>query len=248
MFLGIISLFILSALAPLSLGGNVKTTPKESKVMDNLDYYFYNEHSSTKVSHYREYLKQDYSINVVESTEQPVVMEPLEQMLSYGPMDSAWPMQSYNNHHTGRSPYSNYDNPGIEKWRFYSSGGVDDTPVIDNNGIIYFCGAYEHLDYYLIAVYPNGTLKWRFKTDGLMSGSSPAIAEDGTLYVGSWDSKLYALNPNGTEKWKIGTGAPIASSPAIAEDGTIYVGTMDPGNSIVAVNPISNDTLVPITT
>jgi outer membrane protein assembly factor BamB len=72
----------------------------------------------------------------------------------------------------------------------------------------------------------------------LIMGSSPAIAEDGTIYIGSWDTKLYAINPNGTLKWKSkGVGGSIYSSPAIADDGTIYVGTMSSGNFIVAVNP-----------
>ncbi|MCI4463180.1 MAG: PQQ-binding-like beta-propeller repeat protein, partial [Caldisericum sp.] len=32
----------------------------------------------------------------------------------------------------------------------------------------------------------NGTLKWKFKT-GSQIESSPAIAEDGTIYMGFWD-------------------------------------------------------------
>lgn len=37
-----------------------------------------------------------------------------------------------------------------------------------------------------------GTLKWRFKT-GREVYSSPAIGQDGTIYVGSWDGNLYAI-------------------------------------------------------
>ena len=40
-----------------------------------------------------------------------------------------------------------------------------------------------------------GTLLWEFETgDGLVS--SPAIGSDGTVYVGSYDNKLYAINTN----------------------------------------------------
>ena len=155
------------------------------------------------------------------------------QSLNGSPMDSPWPMQSHDLHHTGLSPYSTASNPGIEKWKFKTGSGMDSGLVIDDDGMIYF----GDLDRYVYALYPNGTLKWRYKTGNRIT-SSPAIDEDGTIYVGSWDTVLYALYPNGTLRWKSpGTGGSIASSPAIGEDGTIYFGTLDTGNSIVAVNP-----------
>jgi len=80
----------------------------------------------------------------------------------------------------------------------------------------------------------DGTQKWAFVTGGSVS-SAPAIASDGTIYVGSCDNKLYAVNPNGTKKWAFETGDGVYSSPAIASDGTIYVGSND--NKLYAVNP-----------
>jgi len=80
----------------------------------------------------------------------------------------------------------------------------------------------------------NGTLKWKFKTDGMVQ-SSPAIGSDGTIYVGSNDDYLYALNPDGTLKWKFKTDGWIRSSPAIGSDGTIYVGSND--DYLYALNP-----------
>jgi len=47
---------------------------------------------------------------------------------------------------------------------------------------------------------PDGSLKWKFGT-GDWVRSSPAIGEDGTIYVGSNDGYLYAINPVGTLKW-----------------------------------------------
>ena len=38
----------------------------------------------------------------------------------------------------------------------------------------------------------DGTLKWKFQTGSTIE-SSPAIASDGTIYVGSWDGYLYAI-------------------------------------------------------
>ena len=96
--------------------------------------------------------------------------------ISGGPMDSAWPMQSHDTKHTGRSPYSTADNPYDEKWKFWTDGWIDDTPVIDNEGVIYFGGSHGGLGRYLYAIYPDGTLKWKYKTGGLIAGSSPAFA------------------------------------------------------------------------
>jgi len=69
-------------------------------------------------------------------------------------------------------------------------------------------------------------LKWSFET-GAWIDSSPAIATDGTIYFGSWDTDFYALNPDGSKKWIFATGGIIDSSPAIGADGTIYFGSHD---------------------
>ena len=67
--------------------------------------------------------------------------------------------------------------------------------------------------------------------------SSPAIGSDGTVYVGSWDKKLYAINgKTGVKLWEFETGKSqrgVASSPAIGPDGTVYVGSYD--NNLYAI-------------
>ena len=100
-------------------------------------------------------------------------------------------------------------------------------PAIANDGTVYI-GSF---DQYLYAIYPNGNLKWRYQTGGIVN-SSPSISNDGTVYVGSWDGYLYAIYPNGSLYWKYQAatgGARINSSPAIASDSTIYVGSEDHG-------------------
>ncbi len=67
-----------------------------------------------------------------------------------------------------------------------------------------------------------GTQEWAFGTDGIVR-SGPAVADDGTIYIGSQDGYLYAFNANGSLKWKCNTSSTIAGSPAIGSDGTIYV-------------------------
>jgi outer membrane protein assembly factor BamB len=80
----------------------------------------------------------------------------------------------------------------------------------------------------------NGKLKWSFLT-GARVVSSPAIGSDGTIFVGSFDNKLYAINSDGTDKWYFTTGSEVFSSPTIDSYGTIYVGSHD--NRLYAINP-----------
>ena len=80
----------------------------------------------------------------------------------------------------------------------------------------------------------DGTQKWAFQTEGSVS-SSPAIGDDGTVYVGSSDFNLYAINPDGTQKWAFQTEGSVSSSPAIGDDGTVYVGSAD--FNLYAINP-----------
>ena len=68
--------------------------------------------------------------------------------------------------------------------------------------------------------------KWN-RGIGSLAYSSPAIDNNGIIYIGLFDYYLYAINPDSTLKWKYKTGGTIQSSPAIAEDGTIYVGSED---------------------
>jgi len=80
----------------------------------------------------------------------------------------------------------------------------------------------------IIAMGPtsNGKRRWAYATGGPIE-SKPAIGSDGTIYVGSYDMKLYALDIKGKVKWEFPAGGKIYSSPTIGADGTIYVGSTD---------------------
>jgi outer membrane protein assembly factor BamB len=146
-----------------------------------------------------------------------------------GPMDSPWPVASHDVQHTGRSPYNTAATPFVEKWRFPGNGWMYGSPVIDNEGTIYF-GASK-----FFAVISNGTFKWKSK-DWLWIQSAPAIDETGTIYAGTADSPnfLYAFYPNGTVKWKYPTDN-IFSSPVIGDDGAIYFG--ESNGNLIALYP-----------
>jgi outer membrane protein assembly factor BamB len=116
------------------------------------------------------------------------------------------------------------------KWK-YNEGGSNEivvSPIIGNDGVVYYAsgGGYPPTGY-ITALYPNGTLKWRYQTNHVMY-SSPAIGLDGTIYCGSHDCNVYALYPNnGTLKWKFTTGNWVHGSPTIGDDGTVYIGSDD---------------------
>ncbi len=72
-----------------------------------------------------------------------------------------------------------------------------------------------------------GTLLWEFVTGEAVT-ATPAIGSNGTVFVGSYDKKLYAINgKSGVKLWEFETGFEMESSPAIGSDGTIYVGSGD---------------------
>lgn len=109
-------------------------------------------------------------------------------------------------------------------------GGVVSSPALAAKML--YIGS---LDRRVYAVNLDGFYRqWRFRAGDSIQ-SSPAIGEDGTIYIGADDGNLYALAPDGKEKWRFQTNDRIVSSPAIGPDGTIYVGSLD--GRLYAVKP-----------
>jgi outer membrane protein assembly factor BamB len=85
-------------------------------------------------------------------------------------------------------------NPGSERFIAHSS------PAVSAEGAIYFgTNIGETSGGEIIAVNPNGTERWRKRIADEWVDSSPSIAEDGTVYVGSSsmnsDSYIHAFGP-----------------------------------------------------
>jgi outer membrane protein assembly factor BamB len=153
---------------------------------------------------------------------------------------------------------------GILKWAIPTKSVFTSSAAIGADGTIYVAGTGGDLtilplcpdvivqlsNFY--ALTPTGDIKWIISLSGIVN-SSPAIASDGTIYIGTQgDLKfdrtnpcdqesifppsnanpglpsgghLYAINPNGTIKWDFHTLGVVDSSPAIGANGTIYVGS-----------------------
>ena len=115
-------------------------------------------------------------------------------------------------------------------WHYQTGYSIRGSPSLAYDGTIYV----PSFDGYLYALHSNnGTFKWRATTGPKVAGAGCAIANDGTIYVGT--EKLRAYNPNGTLKWESDVkGWVYGTVPAISSDGTIYVSG---GGCLVAVNP-----------
>ncbi len=75
-----------------------------------------------------------------------------------------------------------------------------------------------------------------FETSSKLRSVSPAVGDNGNIYVTSNTRKLYSYSPNGTKNWmfdlsKDGAVGNQESSPTVDVDGTIYVGVGQGSNS-----------------
>jgi large repetitive protein len=111
-------------------------------------------------------------------------------------------------------------------YAFYSSSaGLADSPWPKYRGGAANCGRPRQ----------DPRIAWQFDTGSNIQWSSPALADDGTVYIGSTDDSLVAVNPDGSRRWAYGTGGPIIASPSVGPDSTVYIGSQD--KKLHAVNP-----------
>ncbi len=71
-----------------------------------------------------------------------------------------------------------------------------------------------------------GGALWTFQT-GKGIFSSPVVASDGTVYIGSADRSFYAIGADGKLRWKLETGEIIDSAALLDDRGRVYFGSGD---------------------
>ncbi|MBI2415799.1 MAG: PQQ-like beta-propeller repeat protein [Candidatus Kerfeldbacteria bacterium] len=124
---------------------------------------------------------------------------------------------------------------GTEKWsKEYTN--VQGPALSANGKTLYFAGNNQ-----LVAVKTkNGKQRWAVAM-GNSTIFGPTIAEDGTIYQGSWDGYLYAINKDGTVKWQFLTGGAVSYPATLGKKGTIYLGGGDahsgPDSIVYALKP-----------
>ena len=111
-------------------------------------------------------------------------------------------------------------------WQIRTSNRLQGSVVLDTAGVLYFCDSD-----FVKAVLPEGQSKWYTQAD---CNSGPALAADGTLYVGTLSrtrgsntraSFLSAFSSEGQLKWQTEIRGIVRDAPAIASDGTIFFTT-----------------------
>jgi outer membrane protein assembly factor BamB len=139
---------------------------------------------------------------------------------------------------TGGAAYA-INSDGTQRWAAERGQSVWTTPAFGEGSESgnTFWGS---VDLYAFSLNQNGGLRWQTFTPGYVT-SSPALGSDGTVYVGSFDHRLYALDPDtGQVRWSFPTDAHIYGSPALrtgpqGQTSAIYVGSAD--GSVYALDP-----------
>lgn len=86
----------------------------------------------------------------------------------------------------------------------------------------------------VIALSPEGNLRWQVATQGELS-AAPAIGPDDTVYFGDDSRRLSALDGQGVARFSFISGAPIRGGVALRADGVVIFGALD--GVIYAVRP-----------
>ncbi|MDR3689212.1 MAG: PQQ-binding-like beta-propeller repeat protein [Fimbriimonas sp.] len=167
--------------------------------------------------------------------------------VSKGPSLSVTPWPKFRASQTNGGLSSGSGSGGSKLWA-YGSGLSTSSPVVGAKGVVYFTGQTNgpgYFPYYFNlyritdgvgkALFTGGASWGVHYTGDLLFNSTPALANDGTVYFGTWDGNLYAVSSDGSKKWAFQTGGDIDSSPAIGPDGTVYIASTD--HSLYAIDP-----------
>jgi alpha-tubulin suppressor-like RCC1 family protein/outer membrane protein assembly factor BamB len=158
---------------------------------------------------------------------------------------SAWLGAIVNVHAAPRPPitYTNRADATLSEgengylWTF-TGKGVMSSPCLSADGLTLYVASGDRRLYAIDTF--SGELKW---TNDLKLPApifaAPIVDEDGRIYVGGSDGRLYGISDQGdfgtNDLRSLSTGDRAFSTPALGEDGTIYVGSA--GNRLNAFFP-----------
>lgn len=116
---------------------------------------------------------------------------------------------------------------GSAKWYLPVPNMVLSSAAVGSDGTIYVSTTANPM---LLAIAPDGTTRWQLPLAGAQCTAPPAIAANGTVYIGMEQhdidapAPLWAVSANGNRVWEVMIDS-RPSAPAVAADGRIYVGT-----------------------
>jgi outer membrane protein assembly factor BamB/subtilisin family serine protease len=111
---------------------------------------------------------------------------------------------------------------GAQRWRF-SAGGFVTSSLALSHDTAYFA-SYDRKLYALAMA--TGTLRWTYALGDEVRASSPAVAEDGTVFIGCYDRRVHQVNGDGTLRRTFAAANWFRSSPLLA-GGKLYIGSND---------------------
>ncbi|MHA1329406.1 MAG: hypothetical protein ACTSRH_19195 [Promethearchaeota archaeon] len=98
--------------------------------------------------------------------------------------------------------------------------------AVDSDGTL-FLGTKNDENSKLFAIYPNGTIKWKYASPLRDVYSSPAIGTDGNIYFASEDRKIFAINKrDGTLNSTFYLTDDVTWSSVIIDNNMVYIGDM----------------------
>jgi outer membrane protein assembly factor BamB len=122
---------------------------------------------------------------------------------------------------------------GKTRWQLDVDGECDTAAAETPDGAIVIAAGRV-----LYGLRADGAVRFRLKLPRKIY-ASPAIADDGTIYVGAQDKKLYAVSARGAVTWSRELGGDVDCAPAIGDDGTVFAAS-DAGR-VVAFDAQGNE-------
>lgn len=117
---------------------------------------------------------------------------------------------------------------GSLRWKVRTGSIVSSSPFVDmSSGALY--APSEDSTMYCITL-ETGAIRWYFmgSIGGVFKRSSPVVATDGMIYIGSVDTHVYAVTPYGTQLWyespTVPNIQPLFSSPTLYNNTLIICG------------------------
>ncbi len=114
------------------------------------------------------------------------------------------------------------DTNGNLQWKFETSGWIDTSPVVKDDGSILFGSG----DGFLYKLNEDGNEIWKYNAGGSIE-SNPAMDLEGNIYFGTNGKKILSLDSNGSKRWEFTTQSEVISSPLVINGSGIAIGSRD---------------------